>query len=132
MIPRQACLGLIEARRADDGAHRRVERFRGKLASASLKRLVPASLLPHDAQIPRQACLGLIEARAPTGHTRGAAAIPRQACLGLIEAIGGSRSRDCPRGIPRQACLGLIEALIQLKRFESLDLDSEASLPRPH
>ena len=87
-IPRQACLGLIEATS-------RVDRF------------------VQGRRIPRQACLGLIEA-APKNSCKSAdSGIPRQACLGLIEARSSWRSRLSPCGrIPRQACLGLIEALV--------------------
>ena len=61
-IPRQACLGLIEATYARFGL-RAWRVFRGKLASASLKpRHHVVERHRHRVGIPRQACLGLIEA----------------------------------------------------------------------
>ena len=66
-IPRQACLGLIEAHIHVVHAFSRLFVFRGKLASASLKpRLPPHTDAPNLIGIPRQACLGLIEARIGT------------------------------------------------------------------
>ena len=63
-IPRQACLGLIEARPPFVHYTFIIRVFRGKLASASLK--------PYFARGRRRA--------------GGVGRIPRQACLGLIEA----------------------------------------------
>ena len=87
--------------------------FRGKLASASLKPPLVAPPYSSTSGIPRQACLGLIEAFSPSVPPWLSidASIPRQACLGLIEA-SAARIPLRPRGncIPRQACLGLIEA----------------------
>ena len=68
--------------------------FRGKLASASLKRRV--------------------RARRRAVRERG---IPRQACLGLIEGErGAADAGSLPTRIPRQACLGLIEGRRRCRR----------------
>ena len=86
-IPRQACLGLIEARITARTDCNVTTVFRGKLASASLKHLCYFD---------------------DTGPV--VPGIPRQACLGLIEASNIRRNIHLRNGIPRQACLGLIEA----------------------
>ena len=61
-IPRQACLGLIEAMAYAGHAYDLVDGFRGKLASASLKQTLTFDSSSRNLAIPRQACLGLIEA----------------------------------------------------------------------
>ena len=62
LIPRQACLGLIEALFLVAVTVALFNAFRGKLASASLKRVNLFAHIGTASGIPRQACLGLIEA----------------------------------------------------------------------
>ena len=67
-------------------AHGSFARFRGLIASASLKlaRVDHGVLRQH--QIPRLDCLGLIEALLLSSTSSGMFQIPRLDCLGLIEA----------------------------------------------
>ena len=105
-IPRQACLGLIEAMTASvSGSSGKA--FRGKLASASLKL---EDWLDQD---------DLWEV------FRGKLASASLKLLGFL-AVG------VPRRIPRQACLGLIEARVCRAGLFAPSANSEASLPRPH
>ena len=94
-IPRQACLGLIEAETLEFFLFRNTIVFRGKLASASLKHGKCEFYCVADNCIPRQACLGLIEARRESdAWNLILRSIPRQACLGLIEATRIWENRD--------------------------------------
>ena len=49
MIPRRDCLGLIEARGSSAGIFRSIRRFRGVIASASLKPTESVALAIHRA-----------------------------------------------------------------------------------
>ena len=125
-IPRLDCLGLIEA------AEHSIEsvgdvRFRGLIASASLK-LTKSYLYAQDkVEIPRLDCLGLIEAFRKIGGAISAHGIPRLDCLGLIEATDApALDAGGPSAIPRLDCLGLIEATTYVVRCRRGVLDSEA------
>ena len=86
-------------------------RFRGLIASASLKHPVSLKRMRFSASIPRLDCLGLIEAGVPPRAVRVSVLIPRLDCLGLIEAWPGALASSGTRWwIPRLDCLGLIEA----------------------
>ena len=64
-----------------------MRRFRGVIASASLKRLHRhRTQVPGPLRIPRRDCLGLIEARCLYEWLSSTLLIPRRDCLGLIEA----------------------------------------------
>ena len=136
-IPRQACLGLIEA---PSSFMKSVKLFflvfRGKLASASLKlcdcKTTPSCSAPG---IPRQACLGLIEASSLSFPSRTMPTVFRGklASASLKHHLLRVQAGRLLRGIPRQACLGLIEAKPSPSRRPRPQRSySEASLPRPH
>ena len=61
-IPRLDCLGLIEAVESRRRAADTIGRFRGLIASASLKHGQAAPITRRERRIPRLDCLGLIEA----------------------------------------------------------------------
>ena len=135
-IPRQACLGLIEARGVPQTLPFRPVVFRGKLASASLKlcdcKTTPSCSAPG---IPRQACLGLIEASSLSFPSRTMPTVFRGklASASLKHHLLRVQAGRLLRGIPRQACLGLIEAKPSPSRRPRPQRSySEASLPRPH
>ena len=87
-------------------------RFRGVIASASLKLGLAVRVLVPAVQIPRRDCLGLIEAQRSRPWCGGPPSIPRRDCLGLIEAGRPSRMPlPSSARIPRRDCLGLIEAI---------------------
>ena len=135
-IPRQACLGLIEARGVPQTLPFRPVVFRGKLASASLKHhllRVQAGRLLRG--IPRQACLGLIEAgrwgaRAGTKFFRVFRGKLASASLKRRWRRGARCGwRRVFRGKLASASLKLGDPL---KPWGCGSRYSEASLPRPH
>ena len=158
-LPRQKCLGLIEARLALAPFRGRFCVFPGRNAWASLKlpnlpdqrplgrvvfpgRNAWASLKLHpDATrkllshcLPRQKCLGLIEARrgAESGRAVQHPGLPRQKCLGLIEAARIATWVATNSGLPRQKCLGLIEAICLVAPNNASGTSSQAEMPGPH
>ena len=71
-IPRLDCLGLIEAHGVRKTLVNSAGRFRGLIASASLKRTPLLAVCEALFMIPRLDCLGLIEAYTTSRRLRGA------------------------------------------------------------
>ena len=95
-------------------------RFRGLIASASLKLGSAVLVLYQERKIPRLDCLGLIEA---TGARRGLPRTPKR-FRGLIASASLKRRQQgfpsrTGLQIPRLDCLGLIEAGLSASNHES-------------
>ena len=112
-FPRLDCLGLIEARKWTMKRSGSSVRFRGLIASASLKLLAgtrtrPESTFPSFRGLIASASLKPRSVSARSGYRLHS--FPRLDCLGLIEARQYPSARTSTVAFPRLDCLGPIEA----------------------